>query len=283
MSNASLTNTLGNIKMLQDKETSLYSSLGVSSDGKPLDVSGQEQILNEINSLTDLRVNLISELNNQYNSLSMIVDETDNDIKDEMKSIKIMEEQLNEKKEQLNKLKNVEASKLRMANINNYYADRNEYVASIYYGVVLALGVICVLLVAKRFIIFVPSVVFNVLIWLVILGLSGYIVSKVLDLSARDNMNFNQYDYSGVAPNVSSPSVYEYDMAQLGKMRDVLVGQETQAATQISSYFDTSNKKGGNAPKNNAGALKESFLTMNNAFASYDPYDDRNYECNLIH
>jgi hypothetical protein len=282
MSNASLTNTLANIKMLQDKETALYSSLGVSSDGKPLDVADQEQILNEINSLTNLRVNLISELNDQYNSLSMIVDETDNDIKDEMKSIHIMEQQLNEKKEQLNKLKNIEASKVRMANINSYYADKNEYLASVYYRVVLSLGVVCLLLVAKKLLIIVPSVVFNVLIGLIVVGNIAYVFSKVFDLSARDNMNFNQYDYSGVAPNVVSPSVYEYDMAQLGKMRDVILGQETKLQSNINNYMSADVEKTTNTSSENNNQ-KEAFLNMNTSFTSYDPYGENNYELNLLH
>jgi hypothetical protein len=230
-------NTLENIKTLQEREAGLYSSLGVSIDGAPLDSIGQEKILGEINSLTDLRVNLIQELENQYNLLNVNVKETDNDIADEIASIEVMEKQLDDKKKQISKLKNIEINKLRIADINNYYANRSQYIASIYYMVVLILTAVCVILVTRKLVPFIPSFVFDGLLFLVILGGSIGVLYKVYDLNARDKMNFDEYDYSGVDPKTTKPSVYEYNMKQLGDMRNVLVGQEQQLQGQIGNYF----------------------------------------------
>lgn len=230
-------NTLDNIKTLQDRETALYSSLGVSADGSPLDSIGQEKILDEINSLTALRVNLIQEMENQHNLLTVNVKESDNDIADELASIKVMEQQLNDKKNEISKLKNIEINKLRMADINHYYARRNEYVSSIYYAGVLILTAVCAVLVARRLLPFVPSVIFTSLLTLVLLVGGGFVVYKVIDLYSRDKMNFDEYDYSNLDPKVTKPSVYEYDVQHLKGIRDVLVNQENQMESAVGAYF----------------------------------------------
>lgn len=278
--NAMMTKTLDNIKTLQEKESGLYNSLGVSTTGKPLGVEEQQNVLNEINSLTDLRVNLITELKNQYNLLKTNVAETNNDIKDEMTSIDVIEQQLDEKKSQLNKMKNIETDKLRMSEINNYYAERNRYVSSIYYIIVLTLVALCLVLIAKRFIFFIPSVVFNVVLsGVVIVGLI-YIVRKLLDLYSRDKMNFDQYDYSGVDPKIVSPSVYDYDVKQLSGIRDVLVDKEQHLQNNVSSFMndnDKTNKKD-TLDTNN----QEPFLNYNTNYIPYDPLGVNNYELNLL-
>lgn len=235
--NASMSSTLDNVKSLQEKEASLYSSLGVSVDGKPIDSEGQQKLLDEINNLTNLRVNLIKELEKQNNILNVNVEESNNDIADELASIELMEKQLDEKKKQISKLKNIEASKLRMADINNYYASRNEYVSSIYYAIVLILVAVCAVLIMRKLVPFIPSVIYNLLLVLISLGGVGYVLYKVMDLNSRDKMNFDQYDYSGFDPKAIHPSVYEYDMNQLGSIRDVLVGQEQQLVGKVGSYF----------------------------------------------
>lgn len=274
MSGTNATNTLNSIKKLQDKEQQLYSSLGVRENGEPLNSTEQEKILDEINSLSDLRINLISELKNQYNSLNVNVKETNNDIQDELDSIAIMEKQLNEKKEQLQKLKGIRNNKLRMVQINSYYAERAEYVSSIYYTIVLSLVALVVVLFAKRYVFFLPSVLFDGLASLVVIASLLYIGYKVLDLYSRDKMNFNAYDYSGLDPKVLRPTVYEYDMAQLGKVRDVIVGNEKSLTTKMSSYFDQSSHD-----------ETENFqvLFSNNGFLPNDPYEFSHYEMNLIH
>lgn len=247
----SMENTLGNIKMLQDKETSLYSSFGVSVAGEPLNSDDQEKILDDINSLTDLRVNLIRELKNQYNALTVNVAETSNDIKDEVASIEVMEQQLNEKKKQISKLKNIEINKLRMADINNYYADRSEYIASMYLIVVVMLASICVVLVVRKVFFFIPSIIYNSLLGIILIIGLVYIFYKLRDLYSRDKMNFNNYDFSHVEPKTVSPSVYEYDMKQLSKARNVILGQE-------------------------------SFMNLNSSYVAYDPSGKNNYDLNVL-
>lgn len=275
--NAMMTKTLDNIKTLQEKESGLYNSLGVSTTGKPLGVEEQQNVLNEINSLTDLRVNLITELKNQYNLLKTNVAETNNDIKDEMTSIDVIEQQLDEKKSQLSKIKNIEANKLRMSDINNYYADRNQYVSSIYYIIVLVLIAVCFILLVKRFVPFIPSIVYNGLLLLsVVVGLV-YIVRKLMDLYSRDNMNFDKYDYSNADPKVISPSVYEYDVKQLGGIRDVLVDKEQQVQDKISSFSDKLDDNKGNAINN-----QENFINYESSYSPYDPMELNNHELNLI-
>lgn len=280
MSGLDVSNTLSNIKKLQDKEQQLYSSLGVRNDGQPLNSGEQQKILDEINSLSDLRINLIDELKNQYNSLNVNVKETNNDIQDELDSIAIMESQLNEKKEQLQKLKDVRNNKLRMVQINTYYSERGEYVSTIYYAIVVSLVALVAVLVSKRFIFFLPSIVFDGLASLVIVASIAYIGYKVLDLYSRDRMNFNAYDYSGVNNKVLRPTVYEYDMAQLGKVRDTIVNNETALSSQVSNYFKTQDDD-----KNTSDDETESFqmLSSNSQFTPNDPYGFSHYEMNLLH
>ena len=274
-----MSDTLQNIKMLQDKEASMYSSLGLSSDGKPLDAEGQQKLLDEINSLTNLRVNLIKELKNQYNLLNVNVKETDNDIKDELASIYVMEQQLDDKKLQIEKLKSIETNKLRMANINNYYADRAEFVSNIYFIIVLLLIFITVILTLKRFFLFIPSFIFDSVLSLIIVIGIIYVGYKVYDLYSRDKMNFDQYDYSSSNQRVVSPSVYEYDVGQISNVRDILVNKEQNIEDSIISHIDTAKKT---YKTDTTDATKELFTNMPTSYTPYDQYDINNYELNLL-
>jgi hypothetical protein len=279
MSGMNMSDTLQNIKMLQDKEASMYSSLGLSSDGKPLDAEGQQKLLDEINSLTNLRVNLIKELKNQYNLLNVNVKETDNDIKDELASIYVMEQQLDDKKLQIEKLKSIETNKLRMANINNYYADRAEFVSNIYFIIVLLLIFITVILTLKRFFLFIPSFIFDSVLSLIIVIGIIYVGYKVYDLYSRDKMNFDQYDYSSSNQRVVSPSVYEYDVGQISNVRDILVNKEQNIEDSIISHIDTAKKT---YKTDTTDATKELFTNMPTSYTPYDQYDINNYELNLL-
>ena len=274
-----MSDTLQNIKMLQDKEASMYSSLGLSSDGKPLDAEGQQKLLDEINSLTNLRVNLIKELKNQYNLLNVNVKETDNDIKDELASIYVMEQQLDDKKLQIEKLKSIETNKLRMANINNYYADRAEFVSNIYFIIVLLLIFITVILTLKRFFLFIPSFIFDSVLSLIIVIGIIYVGYKVYDLYSRDKMNFDQYDYSSSNQRVVSPSVYEYDVGQISNVRDILVNKERNIEDSIISHIDTAKKT---YKTDTTDANKELFTNMPTSYTPYDQYDINNYEMNIL-
>lgn len=274
-----MSDTLQNIKMLQDKEASMYSSLGLSSDGKPLDAEGQQKLLDEINSLTNLRVNLIKELKNQYNLLNVNVKETDNDIKDELASIYVMEQQLDDKKLQIEKLKSIETNKLRMANINNYYADRAEFVSNIYFIIVLLLIFITVILTLKRFFLFIPSFIFDSVLSLIIVIGIIYVGYKVYDLYSRDKMNFDQYDYSSSNQRVVSPSVYEYDVGQISNFRDILVNKERNIEDSIISHIDTAKKT---YKTDTTDANKELFTNMPTSYTPYDQYDINNYEMNIL-
>ena len=57
-------------------------------------------------------------------------------------------------------------------------------------------------------------------------GVSGFIIivgaivfiRRVYDLSRRDNMNYDEYQWF-FDPNATGPTVYQYDMAQLGRAR----------------------------------------------------------------
>jgi len=262
-----MSDTLDNIKMLQDKESRLYSSLGVSIDGQPVDTAGQQKILDEINSMTGLRVNLIRELKNQYTSLHVNVSESNDDIKDEVASIELMEQQLNEKKEQLSKLKSIEKNKLRMADINNYYSERASFVSTIYYTILLVVVSICVVLIGKRYIPIIPSVAVNGIVSLIILWGIFSVVYKILDLYSRDKMNFDQYDYSRFNPKQTTPTVFGYDAAQLSKFRDVLVSKE-QAIYNIDTATPATSK--------------ESFTSTIGSYMPYDPMGNNDYALNLL-
>jgi hypothetical protein len=111
---------ISNISQLQMKERELYSIL----EDPNLTAERRKIMIDEINGLSQIRMDLYAELQNMYSSYQDNVDNLDLTIDAQFNSINKMEDELNQSKIYLNSIDQLKVDKLRVTEVNNYYAKR---------------------------------------------------------------------------------------------------------------------------------------------------------------
>ena len=199
---------LKNIEQLQSIEKALYADLDA-----PVPPTNVDSIITRINQLSDIRMSLFKSLNYTYQALQKNVNNSRTELVELLAVVNVVEEELNNAKAQLNQLYEIKYGKMRMVEINTYYG--KQYMAQ---GRLLKLIIFVAVLLLILAIVWKKGLltddIAKVLIGLVF-GLGGFfIIRRLLDISMRDNMNFDAYNWN-FDPATQTPTVYEYDKAKL--------------------------------------------------------------------
>jgi hypothetical protein len=176
----------------------------------------QEKIIQKINELSEMRIALFKSLTNTYGNMQSNVANSRTDLVDQMTVVGVVEQELDNAKSNLNRLTDAKNNKVRMSEINTYYGKRY----SAHAGVMKILIMICVpllILAILRKKNLVPANIVNGVSGLIIIVGAIVLIRRIWDLSMRDNMNYDEYQWE-FDPAAQAPSVYQYDMAQLGKL-----------------------------------------------------------------
>ena len=184
--------TLENIKQLQNMEKELYASLDTSVSGRSISKAEQTQVINKINELSTMRMNLYMSMKDMYLFLQTNVSDTRNNLVNDLTNVGVVEGELNNAKTQLKVLEKERYDKLRMVEINTYYSDRYQAHTNVMKLVIFTcIPILIIALLANKELI--PSSVSSIAIGVVAaIGLI-YIIYSMVDISKRDNMNFNEY------------------------------------------------------------------------------------------
>ena len=189
-------NILENIQELQQLEKQLYTNLvGSSSKSTGNNLVEQEQIIKRINDLSSTRIQLFSSLKNLYQNSQENVNNLRNNLADKVIVAKVMEEQLNGLKTNINAIKDDKNNKLRMVEINTYFGKRYQAHTSVMKMVI----IVCLLLLLITTISkggYLPQSIINTLIVIILVIGSYLIIKKIYDISIRDNMNFDEYNWN---------------------------------------------------------------------------------------
>ena len=112
---------LNDIQSLQTMEQQLFNSLETNPN---LTTSQQQQIVEKMNQISNMRINLyktLSQVNNFFhNSLSS----SQGTLQEQTAAIGIVENELNKSKRRLQILEQEKNNKIRLVEINNYYGDK---------------------------------------------------------------------------------------------------------------------------------------------------------------
>ena len=209
------TKTLETIKELQQLEKQLYTDLEkVATDTTPGGLLKQQQIIKQINNLSETRIKLFGTLTDLYKSTQNSVASSRKQLVDKVVVANMMEEQLNTVKNNMNTIKEAKDNKLRMVEINTYYGKRYQAHTELMKLIIIICVPLLILgLLNKRELI--PQKIFSGLT-AVILAVGGFIViRKMWDLSLRSNMNYDEYDWKR-SPTSTSHSISEYNKQHLG-------------------------------------------------------------------
>jgi hypothetical protein len=186
---------LSQIKEIQNIEKQLYKSLEVSSVNPNSSLPNELKIVENINKYSDLRTNLYDNLKSNYNSTQNNVIVSRNNLVDEYAVVKVIENEMNSSKKNLNALKNNRYDSLRMVEINTYYGKRYEAYAYLMRTVVF----ICIPLLILAILIkkgLLSENIGGILISMVVAIGSIIVFYKIYDISIRDNMNYDEFDWS---------------------------------------------------------------------------------------
>jgi len=201
--NQSQAQTIKNIRELQHMEKSLYRKLDTSVADNAVSKSEAKRIINRINELSTLRQNLFKNLKNMYSLLRTNVSSSRQNLVNDLTNLGIVESELNNAKKQIEVLQTEKNNKLRMVEINKYYSLSYQNHSDIMKIIIVTcIPIIIIAALGNKELI--PSWLSTILISLC-LGI-GLIVMffKVKDLSFRDNMNYEAYNWG--TPNNSSSS-----------------------------------------------------------------------------
>ena len=180
-----------NIRSLQNKEEKLYSDLnkyGISDIAK-------NQIVDDINKLSNERVELYNILENNSLFMQNLVETSKKDLKNEKITLEIIEDELSNIKEKYNSIKSGHINNLRMVEINTYYSKKYKAYSDLMKMIIMICIPVLFLSILSNKNLLPSSVTRGVSIFIVLIG-TFYIITRVYDLYIRNNMNYDQYDFS---------------------------------------------------------------------------------------
>ena len=180
---------IDNIKSLQTTEMKLYDSL----ESKALNADQKMQIINQINQISQMRISLYANLKDSYSYYQQDVSESRNTMNDQMVSVDVIENELNDSKRRLNLLKSQKNNKIRLVEINTYYGKQyNAHKQIMQIIVLICIPVLILTVLASKGIL--PPKITSMLTGIIII-IGIYIIgAKIIDLSNRDNLNFDEYN-----------------------------------------------------------------------------------------
>ena len=186
--------TLTNIQKLQSLEQNLFNSLAAGVSNGTLNSTDKDSIINQINQLSQMRSNLYTFLNN--NSLNTVqhLAASNNLLSQQAQTVIIVENELNDAKNQLLGMQKDKYSKLRMVQINTYYGDRYSDHSSMMKSIVIICAVIILITILfnKGFL---PSQLYYLMLIIIVVVSVVVLWYKYVMLISHDRMNYDEYDW----------------------------------------------------------------------------------------
>ena len=114
--------SLASIQELQKLEKDLYAKLQTDSVSGNGNLDNDLKTIDSINKLSKTRTNLYNQMGQTYSAITKNVASNRNDLVNQTALVKMVEEELNKTKHQLQKRDDAKYNKLRMIEINTYEA-----------------------------------------------------------------------------------------------------------------------------------------------------------------
>ena len=183
------------IQVSQLDQQRLYNQLRIVSDNDD-STDEQRDILKSINRLSTVRKTLFITLDQIYRQLGSQLGTARGVLADQITVAKVMEQQLSEANRSLDQVVGSQDNKMRMVEINTYYADKYKAQTGLMQLIIVVSVVFLVVVISmKRK--WVPAKAGAiVLVGVSIVGIL-LIGVRVVDIGSRSNMVFDEYDWDG--------------------------------------------------------------------------------------
>jgi hypothetical protein len=181
---------LNDISQLQITEQQLYDSL----DNVSLTAEQKQTIIHRINEISQMRLNLYANLKDMYSFYQQNISASRNTSGEQIAAIDVIENELNESKRRMNLLQDQKYNKLRMVEINTYYGKRyNAHTKIMKTIVIFCVPIIILAILANNGIL--STNIYSFLTGIIIIVAVVLLGYQLLDLSNRDNMNWDEYNW----------------------------------------------------------------------------------------
>lgn len=194
MSSESQSSTVASIQNLQNIEKQLQQRYATQSpENQLLD-------LNKMEELSQLRVDLFNKLKMDY---SRDIEEGNEDLKNQLSTLRIVEEQLRDTKKEMKGLEQAHTDKMRMVEFTTYFSEKYKAYNKLFLLILMWVAIIGAIIYVSH-LDFVPSKYaskqnvnngFLIIITVVCLFALYQILKGLNDILSRNNMNFNEYDF----------------------------------------------------------------------------------------
>ena len=182
---------LNDIQSLQQMEKQLFTSLETNTN---LTQQQQQQIVEKMNQLSNMRLNLYQTLSGVNNFFENALSSSIGTLKEQSVAIGIVENELNLAKKRLEELEMEKNNKIRLVEINDYYGDKyaehTQLMKIIIYTLVPV--IILALLNNKGFL---PNTIYYILLVIVSVIGAYFFWYKFGSIIMRDNMNYQEYNW----------------------------------------------------------------------------------------
>jgi hypothetical protein len=193
------------ISNLQTMEQNLVSQL----DDPLLTDTQRLSILGKINEISQMRIDLYKIINDMYSYYQDNVTHTRDILSDQLAAIAIIETELNDNKKRLNMLNEQKNNKVKLVQINTYYGKyynaHKQIMITIF---IICLPVLILTILGNMGIL--PSNLYALFIIIIIIIGSISIGYQIIDLSNRDSMNFDEYNWrfnKKLAPPIGASTI----------------------------------------------------------------------------
>jgi hypothetical protein len=194
---------INNIKTLQATEMKLYNSL----EGQSLNPDQKKQVIDQINQISQMRINLYAFLKNNYSTYQQDVSSSRNVLNDQMVSVDVIENELNDSKRRLNIIEEQKNNKIRLVEINTYYSKKyNAHKEIMQIIVIMCIPILILSILANKGLF--PSKLSLAISGIIIIFGLAIIGSKIIDMSNRDKLNYDEYNWyfnKDNAPAIKNP------------------------------------------------------------------------------
>jgi len=210
---------LNNIKQLQQVETDAHNELQLlaSQKGGGDNSERQQELFKSINDTTEARENLFKILNESYKRMQNDVGNTRQDLVDQLTLAGLVEKQLENAKQQIGDIKAVQDNKQKMVEINTYYSKKTRAYTDLMKMIIMVCVPILILAILAKKGFLSSNIASGAGIVIMVVG-GYYVGSYALDLSRRNNMDFDEYDWSWDPSQINQQSVLQYDEEQINKL-----------------------------------------------------------------
>ena len=183
---------VNSIKELQDLEQWMFQKLEAANIAKSPNVNDQNDIIKHINELSDLRNNLFGQLGKIYVNLDKNSQIERSALTDQITTTNMMEQQLNNLKDEVGRILETRTNKMRMVEIGEYeYLRYSAHKSAMKTIAFTSLALLVFSILFKNHML--PDIIIKIgIIGTVSIG--GVILGKqIWDMVTRDNQNYNRY------------------------------------------------------------------------------------------